>query len=93
MSDVLIYIVSFVSISYFLYSSAASSTSKVFILGMIFYAGLSMAIQDYYGKEQFVELLNKEWIDVHWLFGATVAIFAVYMYVKWLNKETKHEQG
>lgn len=76
-------------IYYALYKYSSNDTSKIFILGMLFNAGFTMAIQDWQGKEAYLKWVAEGWVDYHWLFGAAMAITAFVMYTKWCAKEIK----
>lgn len=56
-----------------------------FLLGMLAQGGLFLTMQDWLGKEKYIEHLKNHWLDTHWLIWISISIFAVYR----LNALTK----
>ena len=54
--------------------------STSFWCGFLVHAGLTMAIQDWYGLEHYIQHVRSHWVDLHWLVGVAGASVAIYIY-------------
>lgn len=52
--------------------------NRVFWCGAIAYAGLTMAWQDWMGKEAWLAWADQAWVDLHWMVGLTIAVVAIW---------------
>lgn len=56
--------------------------TSVFVAGMIFSTGIDMAIQDWYGLERYIAVVNAHWVYAPWWVGALIAIAGLLLLLK-----------
>ena len=53
---------------------------NAFIAGVMCQVGVSMAFQDWLGLERYIEVVRVNWVDLHWLMGASIAACSIYAF-------------
>jgi len=59
--------------------------NKGFLLGYITHILVTVFVQDWYGKEEYLRIVDSNWLNLHWLVSV-VALFLLLNYVYQLKK-------
>jgi hypothetical protein len=51
-------------------------------MGVLWQMGFVMAFQDWMGLERYIEYVQANWWDLHWLVGATIVAGAAWGFVR-----------
>ncbi len=61
--------------------------------GIMFSTGFHMLVQDWMGLEGYIEFVQENWTDMHWIVGLLIATAGLFLWTgllgryEWLKKE------